>query len=145
MQIAGVLENTRRPGVGLSSHSNLLCRVCSPAPWAMLRGQSFNIKYCLKENFPSWVVVGHALIPALEGRGRWISEFKTSLVYRVSSSTAKATQTNLVSKKKEKVRNKKEKVMRKKENMNKILSSGFCLYTFWSFISNWKVFVATNT
>jgi hypothetical protein len=28
----------------------------------------------------------------LGGRGRWISEFKASLVYRVSSRTARATQ-----------------------------------------------------
>jgi hypothetical protein len=42
------------------------------------------------------------LIPAL-GRQRqtdWISEFKASLVYRVSSRTARATQRNPVSKKK---------------------------------------------
>jgi hypothetical protein len=34
----------------------------------------------------------------LEGRGRWISELKASLVYRVSSRTARATQRNPVSK-----------------------------------------------
>jgi hypothetical protein len=33
----------------------------------------------------------------LGGRGRWISEFEASLVYRVSSRTARATQRNLVS------------------------------------------------
>jgi hypothetical protein len=33
------------------------------------------------------------------GRGRWISEFEASLVYRVSSRTARATQRNPVSKK----------------------------------------------
>ena len=32
------------------------------------------------------------LIPALGGRGRLISEFKASLVYRVSSRTTRATQ-----------------------------------------------------
>jgi hypothetical protein len=32
----------------------------------------------------------------LGGRGRWISEFKASLVYRVSSRTARAIQRNLV-------------------------------------------------
>jgi hypothetical protein len=37
----------------------------------------------------------------LGGRGRWISEFKASLVYRVSSRTARATQTNPVSKTKQ--------------------------------------------
>jgi hypothetical protein len=35
----------------------------------------------------------------LRGRGRQISEFKDSLVYRVSSRTARATQRNPVSKK----------------------------------------------
>jgi uncharacterized protein (DUF2252 family) len=35
----------------------------------------------------------------LGGRGRWISELKASLVYRVSSRTARATQRNPVSKK----------------------------------------------
>jgi hypothetical protein len=35
----------------------------------------------------------------LGGRGRWISEFKTSLDYRVSSRTARATQRNPVWKK----------------------------------------------
>jgi hypothetical protein len=35
----------------------------------------------------------------LGGRGRWISEFEASLVYRVSSRTARATQRNPVSKK----------------------------------------------
>jgi hypothetical protein len=34
----------------------------------------------------------------LIGRGRWISEFKASLVYRVSSRTARAIQRNPVSK-----------------------------------------------
>jgi hypothetical protein len=35
----------------------------------------------------------------LGGRGRWISEFEASLVYRVSSRTTRVTQKNLVSKK----------------------------------------------
>jgi hypothetical protein len=34
----------------------------------------------------------------LGGRGRWISEFEASLVYRVSSRTPRATQRNPVSK-----------------------------------------------
>ena len=41
------------------------------------------------------------------GRGRWISEIKASLVYRVSSRTARAIQRNLVLKnKKQKTENK---------------------------------------
>jgi hypothetical protein len=38
----------------------------------------------------------------LGGRGRWISEFKASLVYKVSSRTDRATQRNPVSKKENK-------------------------------------------
>jgi hypothetical protein len=47
----------------------------------------------------------------LGGGGRQISEFKNSLVYRVSSRTARATQRNPVSKK----QNKKIKGGRKKK------------------------------
>jgi hypothetical protein len=44
-------------------------------------------------------VVVHAFNPStLGGRGRQISEFKASLVYRVSSRTARAIQRNPVSK-----------------------------------------------
>jgi hypothetical protein len=42
----------------------------------------------------------------LGGRGRWISEFEVSLVYRVSSRTARATQRNPVSEKKTKTKTK---------------------------------------
>jgi hypothetical protein len=46
----------------------------------------------------------------LGGRGRWISEFEASLLYRVSSRTARATQLNPVSeKKKEKEKERKNK------------------------------------
>jgi hypothetical protein len=47
------------------------------------------------------------------GRGRWISEFKASLVYTVSSRAARATQKNPVSEKKKK-RKRKEKLRFKK-------------------------------
>jgi len=40
------------------------------------------------------------LIPALGSRGRQISEFEVSLVYGVSSRTARAIQRNPISKKK---------------------------------------------
>ena len=41
-------------------------------------------------------MVAHTFNPTkhLGGRDRWISEFKASLVYRVSSRTAKAIQRN---------------------------------------------------
>jgi hypothetical protein len=49
----------------------------------------------------------------LGGRGRRISEFEASLVYKVSSRTARATQRNPVSKNKTK-QNKKQKQTKKK-------------------------------
>jgi hypothetical protein len=42
----------------------------------------------------------------LGGRGRWISEFEASLVYKVSARTARATQRNPVSKNKKKKKKK---------------------------------------
>jgi hypothetical protein len=45
----------------------------------------------------------------LGGRGRWISEFETSLVYRMSFRTGRATQRSPVSK------NQKEKKKKKKK------------------------------
>jgi hypothetical protein len=44
----------------------------------------------------------------LGGRGRRISEFKASLVYKVSSKTARATQRNPVSKKQKTTKTKKD-------------------------------------
>jgi hypothetical protein len=54
----------------------------------------------------------------LGGRGRWISEFEASLVYRVSSRTARATQRNPVSKNKEQ-KQKQNKTKNKSKNKNK--------------------------
>jgi hypothetical protein len=45
----------------------------------------------------------------LEGRGRQISDLEASLVYKVSSRTARAIQRNPVSKKKKKKKKKKRK------------------------------------
>jgi hypothetical protein len=45
----------------------------------------------------------------LGGRGRWISEFEASLVYKVSFRTARATQRNPVLKKQKNKKNKKTK------------------------------------
>jgi hypothetical protein len=57
----------------------------------------------------------------LGGRGRRISEFEASLVYRVSSRTARATQRNpvLEKKKKQKRKNKKEKRKKKEKEKKK--------------------------
>jgi hypothetical protein len=60
----------------------------------------------------------------LGGRVKEISEFKASLVYRVSSRTARATQRNHVSKKQNKIKTKyKAKLMKKN---NSILKGAFC-------------------
>jgi hypothetical protein len=60
------------------------------------------------------------LIPASGGRGRQISEFKASLVYKVSSRTARAIQKNPVSKKQNKTKNKnKNKTKKKKKKLSK--------------------------
>jgi hypothetical protein len=47
----------------------------------------------------------------LRSRGRWIPEFRASLVYRVSSRTARTTQRNPVSKK--------QKTKKQQKNPNK--------------------------
>jgi hypothetical protein len=53
---------------------------------------------------------GACFSSTLRGRGRWISEFEASLVCRMSSRTARATQEKLVSKNK----NKQTKKIKKK-------------------------------
>jgi hypothetical protein len=58
----------------------------------------------------------------LGGRDRWISEFQDSLLYRMSSRTARATQRNPVSKKQtnnNKKKRKKEKKQNKKQTNKK--------------------------
>jgi hypothetical protein len=51
----------------------------------------------------------------LGGRGRRISEFKASLIYKVSSSTARAIQRNPVSKNKTKQKERKKERKKEKE------------------------------
>jgi hypothetical protein len=58
----------------------------------------------------------------LGGRDRWISEFQASLVYRVSSRTARATQRNLV------LKNKTNKQTKKKAGLSEgKLSGGYLI------------------
>jgi hypothetical protein len=59
----------------------------------------------------------------LGGRGRWISEFEASLVYIVSSRTARATQRNPVSKQTNKQTNK-----QKQANKHKSKNKSFMVY-----------------
>jgi hypothetical protein len=67
-------------------------------------------------------VVAHAFNPSTwEGRGRWISELETSLVYRVSSRTARDIQRNPVSKIKKK---------KKKTKKHKTIKQGMVAHTY---------------
>jgi hypothetical protein len=62
----------------------------------------------------------------LGGRDRRISEFEASLVYKVSSRTARATQRNPVSKK---TKNKKQKTKKQKTRDTNIQERGLTLRT----------------
>jgi hypothetical protein len=65
----------------------------------------------------------------LGGRGRQISEFKASLVYRVSSRTARATQRNPVSKTKQNKTNKQTKNKQQKSKTKpKTFPNCFCAH-----------------
>jgi hypothetical protein len=66
----------------------------------------------------------------LEGRGRRISEFETSLVYRVSSRTARATQRNPVSKETKNKQKNPKKVDYETVSSNIILIITLILYMF---------------
>jgi hypothetical protein len=59
----------------------------------------------------------------LGGRGRWISEFEASLVYKVSSRTARAIQRNPVSKNKTNKQNETKQKTPKQNKMKSILYS----------------------
>jgi hypothetical protein len=59
------------------------------------------------------------LILALGRQRRWISEFKASLVYRVNSRTARATQRKPVSETNKKQNKNKKKKERKKKSQKK--------------------------
>jgi hypothetical protein len=63
----------------------------------------------------------------LGGRGRQISEFKASMVYRVSSRTARATQRNPVSKKQKQ----KQKTKTKTKKQNRTKKKEFLLFVFF--------------
>jgi hypothetical protein len=71
------------------------------------------------------------LVAAGQSRGRRISEFKASLVYRVSSRTARATQRNLVSKKQNKNKTnpppkKQQKTTKRKRRKEKVPWNPWC-------------------
>jgi hypothetical protein len=82
----------------------------------------------------------------LGGRGRQISEFEASLVYRVSSRTARAIQRNLVSKKKKQNKtkqNKKKKKGKKKKTVS--LARIPLTLNFPSLLSSsYSISIATN-
>jgi hypothetical protein len=69
------------------------------------------------------------LIQHLGGRGRRISEFQDSLVYKVSSRTARAIQRNPVSKKQQqKTKQNKTKQQKKHKTTNKQKTPNFSTY-----------------
>ena len=81
----------------------------------------------LKKGQESQAVVAHAFNPST-GRGRQISEFDASLVYKVSSRTARATQRNPVSKKQtNKKKNKTKKQQKKTTSEDK---AAYFIYNF---------------
>jgi hypothetical protein len=63
----------------------------------------------------------------LGGRGRWISEFEASLVYRVSFRTARATQRNQSQK------TKKRKEKKRKEKKEHLLNTELFIQPFLFF------------
>jgi hypothetical protein len=69
----------------------------------------------------------------LGGRGRQISEFKASLVYKVSSRTAKAIQRNPVSKNNNnnKNKNKKQKTNKTKKKMTNGVNLKHVLFLYF--------------
>jgi hypothetical protein len=73
----------------------------------------------------------------LGGRGRWISEFEASLVYRVSSRTARVIKRNPVSENQKKKKRRKEK--KKEEKVGKENNINIChvskVYDFFPFLS----------
>jgi hypothetical protein len=78
--------------------------------------QNYPEKPCLKgeknKNKNSWAMVAHAFNPSIweVERGRQISESEASLVYRVSSRTARAIQRNPASKNQNQNQNKQKNV-----------------------------------
>jgi hypothetical protein len=65
----------------------------------------------------------------LGGRGRWVSEFEASLVYKVSSRTARASQRNPVSKQQQQQNKTKQNTQNENENKNK---NKYCYQLFLS-------------
>jgi hypothetical protein len=78
----------------------------------------------------------------LGGRGRWISEFEASLVYNVSSRTARATQSNPAQKKKKKKKKRKRK--RKKREREKERETGLLKKTKFSFASGYQLEISSG-
>jgi hypothetical protein len=73
----------------------------------------------------------------LGGRGRWISEFEASLIYRVNSRTARDIQRNPVSKNQREKKKKKEK-KEKKESVAKDASCFGCKNSRNNAKTEWK-------
>jgi len=66
----------------------------------------------------------------LEGRGRRISEFKASLVYKVSSRTARTTQRNSVSKNKKQKQQTNKQTNKQKKREGPILHGLIAIFIY---------------
>jgi hypothetical protein len=95
-----------------------------------------SIVSCDKNKDRSWVWWHSTTLGRqhLGGRSRQISEFKGSLVYRVSSRTARATQRNPVSKTKKQTNKNKNKQKKGQENINECFSVHLALHFSFRFI-----------
>ena len=96
-----------------SSAGRILCSWSIGYPSTVSQSQLFLPSVLLPGAVPKNVLTG-LYSQHLGGRGRWISEFQASLVCRVSSRTARATQRNPVSK------NQKEKKKKKKKMLHRL-------------------------
>ena len=63
----------------------------------------------------------------LGGRGRQISQFEASLVYRVSSRTARATQRNPISKKTKRKKERKKMIIQTHRKLSKFCSTNLVI------------------
>jgi hypothetical protein len=82
----------------------------------------------------------------LGGRGRWISEFKASLVYRVTSRTARAIQRNPVLKKQaNKRQTNKQKTQKISSGKSLYLGFMLCIHETLGSKQKWGFFFFTIT
>ena len=98
---------------GQRCHECAYCCFPCPNPWTVVLT---SLQSCLKQSLCTQLLLRNKSKTVSSFRSRRISEFEASLVYKVSSRTARATQRNLVSKKKQKTKTKKKTKNKTKQN-----------------------------